>query len=269
MSCPDCTTGGLLAGEPKGQTSILNAYFSPAPLADQDQASDNAILLLTDAFGLSVKNGKVLGDMLAERLKCDVWVPDIFEGRPLMEASSLKMPERAGEKLTWKDWAYFILGMVPRIPILYSNRPSVVSVRISKFIEEIKKDKGYKKLGVVGFCFGGSMAVHLGGSGLVDSVVICHPGRFSLDEVKAIKVPAAWVCAEDDLFFAEAKRLQCEAIFAERTGKPDYVDYEFTVYEGTTHGFAARPNLTYPEIKEAHEKAFDQTVNWFLKTVVN
>jgi len=38
---------------------------------------------------------------------------------------------------------------------------------------------------------------------------------------------------------------------------------------GTAHGFAARPNLEVPEVKEAYEKAFQQTVDWFKKTLHN
>jgi len=36
---------------------------------------------------------------------------------------------------------------------------------------------------------------------------------------------------------------------------------------GTTHGFASRPNMEYPEVKEGFEQAFEQTVNWFNKTI--
>lgn len=36
---------------------------------------------------------------------------------------------------------------------------------------------------------------------------------------------------------------------------------------GTTHGFAIRPNLGIPAIKEGFEKGFDQTVDWFKKTL--
>jgi len=36
---------------------------------------------------------------------------------------------------------------------------------------------------------------------------------------------------------------------------------------GTAHGFAARPNLEIPEVEEAYEKAFQQTVDWFKKTL--
>lgn len=36
----------------------------------------------------------------------------------------------------------------------------------------------------------------------------------------------------EDHFFQEDKRLQCEAVFASRKDKPDYVDYEFKLYKG-------------------------------------
>ena len=38
---------------------------------------------------------------------------------------------------------------------------------------------------------------------------------------------------------------------------------------GTAHGFAARPNLEVPDVKEGYEKAFQQTVDWFRKTLPN
>jgi carboxymethylenebutenolidase len=92
--------------------------------------------------------------------------------------------------------------------------------------------------------------VRLGGTDFVNSVVICHPGSFSINEVKAIKVPTAWVCAEgiynkrlglseilkllsEDMFFSESLRLASEAVFAERKDKENYIDYELKVYEGT------------------------------------
>jgi carboxymethylenebutenolidase len=86
MSCPDCTTGGLLHGEPTGVISTEGAYFAQAPARPAEELgnmdSTRAILLLTDAFGLPHKNSKVIADNLAIQLKCDVWVPDYFAGEP-------------------------------------------------------------------------------------------------------------------------------------------------------------------------------------------
>ena len=55
---------------------------------------------------------------------------------------------------------------------------------------------GVEAFHLYSYCFGGSSCVRLGGTDLVNSVVICHPGTFTIDQVKAIKVPTAWVCAE-------------------------------------------------------------------------
>jgi carboxymethylenebutenolidase len=89
----------------------------------------------------------------------------------------------------------------------------------------------------------------------------------------------------DDFSFNKTLRMQVEAAFAERKGTDQFVDYEFKDYKGrsfvtvtcsrvfkhvilgTAHGFAARPNLSIAEVKEAYEQAFDQTVEWFEKTL--
>lgn len=63
------------------------------------------------------------------------------------------------------------------------------------------------------------------------------------------KVPASWICAEgshsssdcgmswltdtiEDFAFKPAFRLSCEAVFAERKGTDQFVDYEFKDYKG-------------------------------------
>ena len=64
--CEHCTTGSILPGEPKG-VLINGAYFA----AGHDPAqSKKAILLLTDIFGLPVKNCKILADHFAEKVGC-------------------------------------------------------------------------------------------------------------------------------------------------------------------------------------------------------
>lgn len=83
--------------------------------------------------------------------------------------------------------------------------------------------------------------------------------------------------------------MEAEAILSARKEKDSSLEYEFKdyigtclnyhpfasyyskscVYEGTAHGFAARPNLKRPEIKKAHEEAFEQAVIWFQKTLVH
>ncbi|KAJ7741425.1 dienelactone hydrolase endo-1,3,1,4-beta-D-glucanase [Mycena maculata] len=175
----------------------------------------------------------------------------------------MMLPGRVGEKMGFLHWARFYSVLITRIPSIIASRPSVVDTRVSTFFHAVQERKKYEKIGALGFCFGGTMAIRLGATDLFQSAVVCHPGPFSIDQLKASKVPTSWVCAEDDMYFKPEKRLEAEAVFAERKGKDTFVDYEFKEYKGTTHGFASRTDLRYPETKEAFEKALDQAVEWF------
>ena len=76
MACEHCTQGYVLPGEPTG--SMVNGhYYRSAPEGSNKSC---AILVLTDIFGLGLNNPKIIADKLAERVDCDVWVPDVFDG---------------------------------------------------------------------------------------------------------------------------------------------------------------------------------------------
>ncbi|KAG5635240.1 hypothetical protein H0H81_011956 [Sphagnurus paluster] len=245
MSCPDCTAGEFLPGEPTGTLSTLGAYLAASPSSSQSGHSKRAIVLLTDVFGLPLKNCKIVADHIAKELSCDVWVPDYFAGWPIMKLSQLKAVGRTGGKLTWWQWFGFV----------------------ADFITAIREERKYEKVGAVGYCYGGAAAIRLGTTNLVESIVVCHPGDFTINQAKAIKVPSSWVCAEEDQFFSKTARLRVEAVFADRKEADNFVDYEFKDYKGTVHGFGIRPNLTDPAVKEAYEKSLEQITSWFAKTL--
>ncbi|KDQ62408.1 hypothetical protein JAAARDRAFT_30314 [Jaapia argillacea MUCL 33604] len=273
VSCENCTKGYILPGEPEGQelqVAGLTAYFRPAPSTETSKS--RAIILLTDVFGLPLKNCKIMADNFSKRLGCDVWVPDMFNapGRPTLGVDDLTgiMPDKAGSGgISFMNKLRLVGLMLPAIPKFYANRASVVDARVTNFMKQIQEEKKYEKVGAVGYCFGASVGIRLGSKGLFNSVVLAHPGGTSVEEIRAITIPASWACAEEDMSFGPALRKASEEVFAARKGKPDYVDYEFVDYAGTVHGFAARPNLEIPEVKESFERAFEQTVAWFDKTL--
>ncbi|KAF9528133.1 Alpha/Beta hydrolase protein [Crepidotus variabilis] len=275
MSCPRCQEGTILEGEPTGSVlpDFHGAYFSPAPPAsegvDIEVNKKRAVLLFTCAFGLPLKNNKLMADEYAKRLGCDVWVPDYFLGRPLLPVDAMIVPDRAGVPITWWKWITFIITQgIPNLGNIINTTNSKADSRLEGFINLVKEKKGYEKIGTVGYCFGGATCVRFGSKpAFVDSVVVSHPGPFTIQDVRRIQVPVAFVCAEEDVFFADKLRDQAEAELASRKGKDNFVDYEIMVYKGTAHGFANRPNLTLPEIKEAYEGALDQTTAWFKKTL--
>ncbi|KAG6908491.1 hypothetical protein DXG01_004425 [Tephrocybe rancida] len=284
MSCPDCTAGEVLPGEPAGTISTLGAYFSPG----SGENSKSAIVLLTDVFGLPLKNCKIIADHLAKETGYDVWIPDYFGGWPIFPLSMLKSANRRGGKVPFWKLIYFFIGLIPRIPALYHSRASVSDQRVVELVNAVKEEKKYEKIGAVGYCFGGSALARLGGTDLFQSVVIVHPGPYTYEQARAIKVPTLslgyWpkvneaapshLCfltifplVIDDQFYDDKTRLETEAIFEERKGSENFVDYEIKVYKGTVHGFAIRPNLTNPEVKVAYEGSLEQIKAWFLKTL--
>lgn len=242
-------------------------YFTPAR-GDSTQPT-KAIILLTDVFGLPMPNPKIVADHFAEQLGMDVWVPDFFEGKPPFDIKDLEphMPDRAGVKLSWTKIGVIGFKVVVSLPKMIANRPAVVDPRVHAFINKIKAEKGYERIGAVGYCFGGAMAGRLGSTGLVNTIVIAHPGNLKPAQIRAIRVPTSWLLAEDDMGFKEKDVKTAQAIFKEQEGKPDQVDYEFKTWPGTAHGFAVRPNLELPEVKAGYEGGLDQTVAWFKKTL--
>ncbi|EIM87387.1 dienelactone hydrolase endo-1-3,1,4-beta-D-glucanase [Stereum hirsutum FP-91666 SS1] len=265
-SCENCKKGYIIPGEPTG-TMVGGAYFRTAPSGTE---SKSAIVLLTDIFGLPLINSKIIADLLAEKTGFDVWVPDLFDGRPAFEVDDLEplVPQRPGEKMTLWSKLRLVVVALTRLLRIFAVRQSVVDPRATSFIEKIKAEKKYEKIGCVGYCFGAGVAVRIApGNPNVNSLVLCHPSALKEEQIEAIKVPSAWACAEDDMAFTPDIRSEAEAVFAARKDKPEYVDYEFVDYKGTVHGFAARPNLSMPDVKEAYEGALEQTAAWFKKTL--
>lgn len=80
MVCERCVQGGILEGEFTGRMEG-GAYLAPAPGEGPLSAGPKTcIVLLTDVFGLPLKNCKIIADSLAKKLGVDVWVPDQFGG---------------------------------------------------------------------------------------------------------------------------------------------------------------------------------------------
>jgi len=65
-------------------------------------------------------------------------------------------------------------------------------------------------------------------------------------------------CTNDSQFPLEASA-QADAIF----GEDKFVPYKREYFEGSTHGFAVRGDVTDPVAKKAKEGAFDSAVKWF------
>jgi len=263
MSCSDCTSGNWLPGSPKG-TEENGAYFAKG--SNQADTKDKAVVVLSDIFGLAVPNPKIIADIVAERTGFDVWVPDLFNGYPPLTPEAVEdfAPRSPGEKVgLWRQFRFYLAGLMNIFGFI-AARPGVVGPRTEEFLTKIKAERGYKSIGIAGYCFGGVIAIRIAQHDTVSSVVIAHPGYTTLAEIKAIDKPVSWICAEDDPMFHKELRLQAEAHFKSRAPE---VQYEFVDYPGTIHGFAARPAREQPLSVEGQEKALEQAVKWFQNTL--
>ncbi|KDQ11566.1 hypothetical protein BOTBODRAFT_35231 [Botryobasidium botryosum FD-172 SS1] len=235
--CEHCTTGYALPGTPTGSTVTLDgtiAYFSPG-----STAHDKAIVIATDIFGLPGGNNQLIADELAKRAGVDVW-----PAKPALRSS------------LWDKIKLYCL-ILNWIPFIIRNRGGVLDARIENFTKSLKREKKYEKIG--------GIVITLAATDLFSTVVVAHPSPpgASLENAKKIKVPSSWICPEED-HRLNSFRNEAEAFFASRQDGPAY---EFKDYKGTTHGFAARPNLAIPTVKDAFLESLQQTVAWFSRTL--
>lgn len=80
MSCPDCFSGAVHEGEPRGQmTQVLGlpTYVSNPP---EERPAKGIIVIIPDAFGIDFVNNKILADHYAEKGGYRVYLPDFMEG---------------------------------------------------------------------------------------------------------------------------------------------------------------------------------------------
>ncbi|KAJ7741427.1 hypothetical protein DFH07DRAFT_778107 [Mycena maculata] len=188
--------------------------------------------------------------VLTEHLKID-WPNDLL----VTSGCLTYLPVPSVDICSWKAVNEILNRQAPGIPSIIASRLSVVDTRVSAFFHAIQERKKYEKIGAFGFCFGGSGNPPWSDRSL--PVLSTSPLPLMAHFILALQ-------SIDDMWFTPEKRLEAEAAFTQRKCKDTFVDYEFKDYKV----FASRPDLKYPEIKEAFEEASDQAVGWFNKTLL-
>lgn len=176
------------------------------------------------------KNNKIIPDRLADSLGVTVFTPDYFKGNPAPETMLDGQPTNAKDK---RDQGFFakvagIGKMLPKaIPWFISHQPSKTFPDMTQFLQVLKTEKGYSKLGAIGYCYGGKIVAEFSKQGQFDVSVLCHPSMLSVQDIKDLKSPALFCCAEEDEMFGAKFREQSKKILEDREG---FVS-EFKVYE--------------------------------------
>jgi dienelactone hydrolase len=124
------------------------------------------------------------------------------------------------------------------------------------------------RIGAIGFCFGGTMALELARSGAqINAVVGFHSGLATVaspEDAKGIRAKLLVCIGADDPFITNAERAAFEAEMRAAVG----VDWQMHVYGGTVHSFtnpaaakANRPDaVRYSELSDKRSWASMKTL---------
>lgn len=96
------------------------------------------MIFLVDILGLPFVNSKLQADLFAQSLNCSVVMPDILEGDAI--------PADAWEK-----------GHVDLKAWLVNHTPERIDPIVERTIHYLREEKKVKKIGAIGYCFGGKV----------------------------------------------------------------------------------------------------------------
>ncbi|KAH7415441.1 hypothetical protein KP509_14G043700 [Ceratopteris richardii] len=133
----------------------------------------------------------------------------------------------------------------------------------SKIIDELGK-RGFKQIGVAGFCWGGKITVSLiNGTSKADAAVMLHPSFLVVEEIQAVRKPLAILGAEID----EITPPELAMKFGNLLEKIPEMEGKSIVkiFRGADHGFSTRYDPHDMDAVRRAMEAHDDMLNWFTK----
>jgi dienelactone hydrolase len=236
-----CLKSFAWEGTPTGTVSKLgdiNTYITGTN-------SERAVLYIHDALGWTFPNARLLADHFAREIDATVYVPDFFDGEilpfePILAGRWHEIDMAGFQKRNWRDI---------REPAVFEAARQL-------------RQKGYKRIGAVGYCFGGWASFRVGAKEhnppLIDCISTGHPTWLTKEDIDGIGVPVQLLAPEHDVTFtAELKSYAFEQIMK----KGLYMDYVHL--PGVEHGGLVRGDPNVKGEREAMARAKDAAVSWF------
>ncbi|GLA18164.1 hypothetical protein AnigIFM62618_005319 [Aspergillus niger] len=240
-----CVKGFEWDGTPVGAETKLAGYNTYVTGSN----SEAAILFIHDLFGWTFSNARLLADIYAQEINATVYVPDFFGGE-VIPADTV----RDFAKLRQLDMPAF----------LARNSKITREHEIVECAQALRSK--YRKLGTIGFCFGGWGVFRLGAkrsaednsTPLVDCISTAHPSLLELSEIENVKVPVQILAPENDMMFKQELKDTCNRVIPS-LGLP----YDYQFFPRVEHGFAIRGNRHDKDEMEAMVRAKSCAVYWF------
>jgi dienelactone hydrolase len=245
--CEHCLTGHIHGGTPGGSAEeavggVPTYVARPAGGAGPARA---AVVILTDVFGWTLPNVRLLADRLSASSGCDVFVPDILAGDAL--------PPAGFDRATFPAWR----GRHGDAETM----PTVAAV-----LADVRA-RGARAVGALGFCFGGRYAALAaapppgGGAPAADAYAVAHPSFVTVELFTALTAPGLFLCASTDAQFPPDMADAVEAGLA----AGGVAGVEFRRFAGTAHGFAVRGSEDDPVVVAARDEALAAAAAFFSK----
>ncbi|ORY61800.1 dienelactone hydrolase [Pseudomassariella vexata] len=236
-----CTVGVKHEGTPTGQDIKVGKYDAYLAVPESSKVhKDAGILFIPDVICIW-QNSKLMADQYAANGYLCLII-DVFNGDPL--------------SLNRSDDFDFIAWLTKGSTGDNPHTAEHVDPIVKEAIKYLTEEKGIKKLGAVGYCFGAKYVARHYPS--IQVGFMAHPSFVDEDEFRAFKAPLSIAAAETDAIFPTDKRHRAEVILAEK-GHP----YQINLYSQVVHGFSVRCDLSNKVEKYAREQAFLQAVTWF------
>ncbi|KAH7908202.1 dienelactone hydrolase [Hygrophoropsis aurantiaca] len=242
--CAHCVQGVRHEGEPEGKIETIGGVKCYVGTPAVDYPKDKVVLFLPDVFGIELVNNKLLVDDFA-RNGFKTIAPDYLHGDAI--------PADAMSSGNFDIMAWFPNHTQEK------TRPT-----LDKLIAALK-EQGVTAFGATGYCFGGRYVFDLAFDNVISVSVVAHPSLLKVPgdlEKYATSSKAPLLinsCTVDQQFPPEAQA-QADVILGGFA--PGYVREYF---DGCTHGFAVRGDLSDPAVKAGKEGSFKKTIEFFLK----
>ncbi|KAI2467947.1 dienelactone hydrolase family protein [Annulohypoxylon bovei var. microspora] len=241
MSLKECCIKGFKwSGTPTGKISKLN---------DNDVyiAGDNpdvAVMIIHDLLGWTFPNARLLADHFAKEINATVYLPDFFAGEIVDP-----VPIVAG------DFSKFDLHA-------FSKRHARVIREPEIFAAAKTLKQKYKKVGAIGYCYGGWAVFRLGAKEhnppLIDAISMGHPSLLIKKDIEEVAVPTQLLVPEHDpVYTPELKAYTLETL--PKLG----IEWDYRHFPGVEHGGLVRADENKPGERLAMARAKNAAVSWF------
>jgi dienelactone hydrolase len=236
------------------------------------------IVMYSDIFGLTLPNNKIIADAYAKSGEYLVYLPDFFEGDPAaLKIADVLIPADTSKQSTFAKYSGMLMGL-PSFLVWQSRHGFAKTDKTCMdWLAKLRQDtpKG-RKIGMVGFCWGGRYAIRaglkqkmieVGGQKvpLVDAVVALHPSNMVLPaDVEEPVVPISIGWGVEDIAVSYKNKAKVEEIHAkEAAGGFKVPEMEHKSYTPGRHGFGVRGNPDDPAERACLEGTEKQVLDWF------